>query len=79
MHRRKFQFQFFKRDLLFLFCIFSGDDGFAQIAGMVAIERLRHRFVERFSLEIVSKHRGPGNRLQQRPVRAESSDDRKND
>jgi hypothetical protein len=58
--------------------LFSGGDGFAQTAGMLAVERFRHRVAKRTRLNIVRQHRRPRDRLQRRPMQASRRDEREN-
>ena len=69
--RRKFQFLRLERKFGFLFRLFSGGNGFAKIARMIAIKSFRHGFLDRLRAKIVREHRRPRDRLQQCPMRAE--------
>ena len=60
-----------ERKLGFLFRLFSGGDGFAKVAEMVAVKSFRHGFFDGMCAKIVGEHRRPRDGLQQRPMRAE--------
>ena len=73
---RVFELLSLQRELVFLLGLFTGGDGFAQAAGMLAIERLRHGFGDGLRAKIVRKHRRPRNRLQHGPMRVRRRDER---
>lgn len=77
LHRRKVQPRLLKSNLVFLLRFLCGRDGLAQGTGMMPVKRHGHRIVQGKRLQIAGKHRGPGNRLQQRPMRAEGGHKRK--
>ena len=56
--------------------MFSGGDGFAKIAGMVAVESFRHGLLDGVRAKIVREHRRPRDGLQQRPMRAKGRRER---
>ncbi len=65
-----------RQDFRFLFRFFSGRDGAAEIAGMSAVEGLRHCFSKGSVPDILKEHRGPCDRLQRQPMEAERKAER---
>ena len=73
---REFHFFQFQRKLIFLFGLFCGGDGFAEAAGMPAIEGAANGLSHGLAAQVVRQHRGPRSCLQDRPMRAGIRDDR---
>lgn len=65
--------------MLFLFGLFGGGDGFADAAGVVAVEGLCYGTTEGVGLEVAREHGGPGDGLEQSPMRAERGHEREDD
>lgn len=79
MNGEKIQFEVLAGELVLLLRIFGVGDGFAQTAGVLAVEGFRHGIVEGTRLEVAGKHRRPGDGLEKRPMRAEGGYEREND
>lgn len=71
LHRRKLQFLDLRGELVFLFGLFTGGNGFAETAWMFAVKCLDHSIAEGTGLKVVREHGSPSNGLQQRPMQTE--------
>ena len=76
---REFQFLHLQIEFCFLFGLFSGGDGFAHFARMVAVESFFHGGLKRTRMKIIREHRRPRDCLQQRPMRAEHRREREDE
>ena len=62
--------------LRFLLGLFAFCNRFAERTGMLAIERSLHRFGQRTGAEVLRQHGGPGEGLENDPMRPNRADQR---
>jgi hypothetical protein len=75
---RKFKFLQRRGGFILSLGFFSGGNGFAQRAGMFAIEGFDEGFLDGSGLKIVRQHGGPRDRLERHPMQADRRDKREN-
>jgi len=76
---RKFKGFDVRGGFAFLLRLFPGRDGFAERAGVLAVESARDRLREGVMAQIIGQHGSPGHRLEENPVQPNGTGQRQHE